>query len=47
MVFVVAVVMLAFALPSTAATAVLVAGAILVWIRFRVYGSRDQRNSPR
>jgi hypothetical protein len=47
MLFVVAVVMLAFALPSRAATAVLVAGAVLVWIRFRVYGSRDQRNTPR
>jgi hypothetical protein len=43
MLFVVAAVMLAFALPSRAATAALVAGAALAWIRFRVYGSRDHR----
>jgi hypothetical protein len=47
MLFVVAAVMLAFALPSRAAAAMLVAGAVLAWIRGSVYGSRDQRNTPR
>ena len=45
MLFVVAVVMLVFALPSTAAM-LLAGGALLVWIRFRVYGGRDRRNTP-
>ena len=45
MVFVLAVVMLVFTVPAPAA-AVLAVGAILAWIRFRVFG-RDQRNTRR
>jgi hypothetical protein len=42
MLFVVAVVMLALTLPTTTATVMAIAGAVLLWIRFYVYGGRDQ-----
>ena len=42
MIFVVAVVMLALTLPTTTAKAVVASGAILLWIRFRVYGGRSR-----
>jgi len=42
MLFVVAVVMLAIALPTTAATATVVGVTVLLWIRFRVYGGRHR-----
>ena len=42
MLFVVAVVMLALALPTTAATALVVGVTVLIWIRFRSYGGRHR-----
>jgi hypothetical protein len=42
MLFVVAVVMLALALPTTAATAMVAGVAIMLWIRFRIYGGRNR-----
>lgn len=41
MFFVVVVVMLALTLPTATATVMVVGSAVLLWIRFRVYGSRD------
>jgi hypothetical protein len=42
MLFVVAVVMLALALPTTAASAMVAGVAIMLWIRFRIYGGRNR-----
>ena len=42
MLFVVAVVMLALTLPTATAKLVVVGGAVLLWIRFRVYGGRGR-----
>jgi hypothetical protein len=41
MFFVVAVVMFALTLPTTTARGMAVSSAVLLWIRFCVYGSRD------
>jgi hypothetical protein len=42
MLFVVAVVLLGLTLPSTTARVMAVGGAVVVWIRLRVYRGRDQ-----
>jgi hypothetical protein len=46
MLFVLVVVVFALALPVPAA-AVLTVGAVLTWIRFRVFGGRDQHDPRR
>jgi hypothetical protein len=43
--FVVAVVMFVLTVPSREVAAVLVGGAVVAWIRFGVFGSRDTRNT--
>jgi hypothetical protein len=42
MFFVMVVVMLALSLPTKTTTLMAVGGGVLLWIRFRVYGGRDQ-----
>ena len=42
MFFVVVVVMLALTLPTTTARALVAGSAVLLWIRFRVYGDRSR-----
>jgi hypothetical protein len=44
MLFVLAVVMLALAVPSTAIAVAIVTGAVLAWIRFRVFGAGNRAN---
>ena len=42
MFFVVVVVTLALTLPTTTARFMVIGSAVLLWIRFRVYGGRDK-----
>jgi hypothetical protein len=44
--FVIALVMLALAVPSRAVAALLIAVSVSAWIRFRVFGDRARRNDP-